>query len=124
MLALPASSLAQSAGSDQYQDPLAGHTGGGHTGSSGSGHTGSSGSSSSGGGGSSPASATPPASASGTTGGSAGTGTTQANAARSGKGQLPRTGFDVILTIEMGLALLLTGVVAQRTIVLRDRRNN
>jgi hypothetical protein len=29
-----------------------------------------------------------------------------------------------VLTIELGLALLLTGIVTQRTLVLRDRREH
>jgi hypothetical protein len=109
-LAFPAPSLAQSAGDDQYEDPLAGQPSNGSSSSSG----GSSGS------GSAPTPApatTPPAS-----GGSEGT-APQATAAASPNGELPRTGFDVIVTIELGLALLLTGLVAQRTLVLRDRRD-
>jgi hypothetical protein len=109
MLALPATSLAQSAGDDQYQDPLAGQTGGngGKSGSNGS--TGSTGSTGSAPSTPAPAAATDPATS----------GTPQASAAQSGT--LPRTGFDVVLTIELGLAMLLTGIVAQRMIVLRDR---
>lgn len=113
MLALPASSLAQSAGDDQYQDPLAGQPSGG----GGGGNTGSTGSSGGSGGGSAPA--TPSTTAGGAEGSSP-----QASAAQNGSGQLPRTGFDVIITIELGLALLLTGLVAQRVIVLRDRRED
>jgi hypothetical protein len=129
MLALPASSLAQSAGDDQYQDPLAGHSGGGSHSGSGSGSgtgagSGNTGGGRSGGGASTPAAATPTTGTSGATAGSSGAGAPQATAAQSGSGQLPRTGFDVILTIELGLAMLLTGVVAQRMIVLRDRRNS
>jgi hypothetical protein len=116
MLALPASSLAQSAGDDQYQDPLAGQpSGGGHSGGGGSsGSTGSTGSTGSSG--SAPVTPAPSAGTSAAT-------TPQATAAQSSSGQLPRTGFDVILTIELGLAMLLTGVVAQRMVVLRDRRD-
>jgi hypothetical protein len=105
MLALPATSLAQSAGDDQYQDPLAGQDGGGNS----SGSTGSSGSA--------PATPTPPSAAA-----PASTTTPQATAAQA-SGQLPRTGFDVVLTIEVGLAMLISGVVAQRMVVLRDRRD-
>jgi hypothetical protein len=112
-LAFPASSLAQSAGDDQYQDPLAGQGNGGDSGNSGN-----SGSSGSGTPTTPAAPTTPPAS-----GGSEGT-APQATPAASPSGQLPRTGFDVVLTIELGLALLLTGVVTQRTLVLRDRRDN
>jgi hypothetical protein len=123
LLVLPATSLAQSAGDDQYNDPLAGQTGGGHSGTShsGGGHSGgskgSTGTSGTSGTGSAatptPAAATPSTS-------SAASANPQASAAA--RKQLPRTGFDVILTVEMGLALLLTGVTAQRTLVLRDRR--
>ncbi len=111
MLALPASSLAQSAGDDQYQDPLAGQGGGG-------GHSGHSGSAGSAAAGSAPSTPTPAAATSPAT-----TTTPQATAAQSGKGQLPRTGFDVVISFELGLAMLLTGVVAKRMIVLRDRRD-
>jgi hypothetical protein len=116
-LAFPASSLAQSAGDDQYQDPLAGQGNGGNGGNSG--NSGNSGSSGSGAAPTAPATPTTPP----TSGGSEGT-APQATAAASPSGQLPRTGFDVVLTIELGLALLLTGVVTQRTLVLRDRRDN
>ena len=109
MLALPASSFAQSAGDDQYQDPLAGQgSSGGH-----SGHTGSTGSA-----GSTPTAPTPAAAASPAT-----SGTPSATTAQSGAAQLPRTGFDVIISFELGLAMLLSGVVAKRMIVLRDRRD-
>jgi hypothetical protein len=105
MLALPAVGLAQSAGDDQYTDPLAGQHSGGHSGSKGSGGN---------------ASAPPPTTAPATQTPAATTAAAQpASAAR---GQLPRTGFDVILTIELGIAMLLTGVVVQRIVVLRDRR--
>jgi hypothetical protein len=109
-LAFPAQSLAQSAGGDQYQDPLAGEPsgGGGHSGGSGSSGSGS-------------APATPSISPA-PSGGSEGT-SPQASATATQTGQLPRTGFDVVLTIELGLALLLTGIVAQRTLVLRERRD-
>src|SRR3954471_14089888 len=115
-LAFPAASLAQSAGDDQYQDPLAGQpSGGGNSGGSGnSGNTGSTGSTGSN---TAPAATTPTP----TSGGSEGT-APQASAAATSGGELPRTGFDVVLTIEIGLALLLTGIVTQRSLVLRDRR--
>lgn len=109
-LAFPAASLAQSAGDDQYQDPLAGQPSGGNKGDSG--NNGSSGF------GTAPAAPSTPT----TSGGAEGTAPT-AGAAATPSGELPRTGFDVVLTIELGLALLLTGVVAQRTLVLRDRRD-
>jgi hypothetical protein len=107
-LALPASSLAQSAGDDQYSDPLAGQPNTGGDSSSGS----------SGSTGSTPSAPTPAPSTS-----PASTTTPSATAAQSSDGQLPRTGFDVVLTIELGLAMLITGVVAQRMVVLRDRRD-
>jgi hypothetical protein len=110
MLALPASSLAQSAGDDQYSDPLKGQPNGGSNNGGGGGSNG-------GGGGSTP---TTPA---GTGTGTDGTATPQATAAQSPNGELPRTGVDVILTIELGIAMLLTGLVSQRLVVLRDRRD-
>jgi hypothetical protein len=114
-LAFPAASLAQSAGDDQYEDPLAGQPSGGNNGGSSGSSGGNSGSSGSG---TAPATPTPaPAS-----GGSEGT-APQATAAATANGELPRTGFDVVVTIELGLALLLTGLVSQRTLVLRDRRD-
>jgi hypothetical protein len=123
LLAFPALSLAQSAGDNQYSDPLQGNNGGnstnGHitsTGGGGSGNTSPGG----GGGGSTPASSpttTAQAPTTATTSGSQGSTSATAN------GELPRTGFDVILTIELGLAMLLSGVVAQRMVVLRDRRD-
>jgi len=113
-LALPATALAQSAGDNQYQDPLAGtHSGTHHSSSGSSGSSGTSGSQ---------------ASSPSTSGSSspASTSTSASNAAASpsassGK-QLPRTGFELLLPIELGLALLLTGVTLRRVLVLRDRR--
>jgi hypothetical protein len=118
MLALPASSFAQSAGDDQYQDPLSGQGGGGGNSPS---------SSSGGGGGNSSPSTTPAASTPSTPGtaSTAGTGTGSdpaTGASSTANGELPRTGFDVIVTIELGIAMLLSGWVAQRLLVLRDRR--
>ena len=132
MLAFPAASLAQSAGDDQYQDPLANSGGGsstGHTTSTGGGGGSNSSSSGGGGGGGSSSSGAAPSASSGTnvpTSGSTGTGTStpQASAAGSSGKQLPRTGFDVIVTFELGFALLLGGLVAQRMIVLRERRDS
>jgi hypothetical protein len=118
MLVLPATSLAQSAGDDQYNDPLSGqnshsgggHSGGGHSGGS-KGSTGTSGSGTA----ATPAPAASTPSATGATG-------SDPQASAASRKQLPRTGFDVILTVEIGLALLLAGVTWQRTLVLRDRR--
>jgi hypothetical protein len=108
MLALPAVSLAQSAGDDQYNDPLKGRHGGGHSGSTGStGHA------------STPPPTTAPAAQTPAATSASTPGSQPASTARS---RLPRTGFDVILTIELGIAMLLTGVVVQRIVVLRDRR--
>jgi hypothetical protein len=129
-LALPATSMAQSAGDNQYQDPLANSGGGsqGHiTNSTGGG---SGGSSNSGGGGGGSGSSSPstssnvPAASSATTG--AGTSTPASGAAASGtpKGQLPRTGFDVIVSFELGIAMLLAGLVAHRMLTLRERRDS
>jgi hypothetical protein len=130
MLALPATSLAQSAGDDQYQDPLAnsGGSSNGHTTDTGGG-SGNSGSSGGSGGGGGSSSAGTPSSGSGSnvsTAGSAATGTPSPAEVASGTpaGQLPRTGFDVILTFELGFAMLLAGLVAQRLIVLRERRDS
>jgi hypothetical protein len=132
MLALPATSLAQSAGDDQYQDPLAGSGGShGHITNTTGGGSSSSGSSSSGGagGGSSSSSSSPSTGSNVPTAGAATNGTTTTpttGEAASGtpKGQLPRTGFDVIVSFELGLAMLLAGLVAHRMITLRERREN
>jgi hypothetical protein len=129
MLALPATSLAQSAGDDQYQDPLANSGGGsqGHiTNSTGGGSSGSgSPSSGSGGGGSS---SSPSTSSNVPTANSASSGTTTPTTGEAASGtpagQLPRTGFDVIVSFELGLAMLLAGLVAHRMITLRERREN
>jgi hypothetical protein len=125
LLALPGTAFAQNAGDDQYSDPLAGQ-GGGSSGSvsdGGGGGGGSTGSSGGGGSGSSVTPTTPTSSAGG--GVNTGTaGTPQATAAGGSQGELPRTGFDVIVTIELGLAMLLAGLVAHRTIVLRERRDS
>ena len=123
-LAAPATSFAQSAGQDQYQDPLAGGNGGsgGSTGggSTGGGSTGG-GSTSTTGSGTTGTGTAPASTAPGTT---AGTGTTTSAPTASGAqaGQLPNTGFDVIVTFELGLAMLLLGLVSHRLLVLRDRR--
>jgi hypothetical protein len=125
VLALPTTAFAQNAGDDQYSDPLAGQ--GGSSGSVSDGGGGGSTGSSGGGGGGSTVTPTSPTSAanSGTNGVAAGTGTTpQATAAGGSQGELPRTGFDVVVTIELGLAMLLSGLVAHRMIVLRERRDS
>jgi hypothetical protein len=133
MLALPATSLAQSAGDDQYQDPLANSGGGtrGHItnttggGSSSSGSAGSSSSSGSGGGsGSSAPSTSSNVPTAGSTSGATTTPTTGEAASGTPKGQLPRTGFDVIVSFELGIAMLLAGLVAHRMLTLRERRDS
>jgi hypothetical protein len=126
-LAAPASSFAQSAGQDQYQDPLAGSGASGSAGGGGSSGSGSTnGSGSTGGGGSagtvpastpSTAPTSPETTASGTT-------TSPTASGAQASGELPRTGFDVIVTFELGLAMLLLGLVSHRLIVLRDRRHS
>jgi hypothetical protein len=122
-LALPASSLAQSAGDDQYSDPLAGGSTGGHISNTNGGGGGSSGSGSG-----SSSSGTPSTTSNVPTANSAGTGTatptTGEAASGTPKGQLPRTGLDVIVSFELGLAMLLTGLVAHRMLALRERRDS
>ena len=109
-LAAPTPSFAQNAGQDQYQDPLAGGDGG-SGGSTGTAPTGTA-----------PTGTAPTSTPStGTT--TAGTGTDPVTGAQTSNGELPRTGFDVVLTVELGLALLLLGIVSQRTLVLRERRD-
>jgi hypothetical protein len=129
-LAAPASSFAQNAGQDQYQDPLAGgngsSTGGGSTGggSTGGGSTGS-GTTSGGstGGGTTSTPSTSPTSTPSTGAAASGTTADPATGAQA-PGELPRTGFDVILTFELGVAMLLLGLVSHRLLVLRDRRHH
>ena len=127
MLALPATSFAQSAGDDQYHDPLAnsgGSTNGHTTDTGGGGGSGNSSGSGSGGGGNTPAAPSTSSGSNVPTSGSTGGGTSQATAAQSNGKQLPRTGFDVVVTFELGFAMLLVGLVAQRMIVLRERRDS
>jgi hypothetical protein len=120
VLAAPGSSFAQNAGQDQYQDPLAGgnggSTGGGSTGSgtTGGGSTGS---------GTTSTPGTSPTSTPSTAPTAAGTTADPATGAQA-PGELPRTGFDVILTFELGVAMLLLGLVSHRLLVLRDRRHH
>ena len=125
LLALPGTALAQNAGDDQYSDPLAGQGGGSSGSVTDGGGSGSSGSSGGGGGGSTVTPTTPTsAGTSGTSGAGTTTGTPQTTAAGGSQGELPRTGFDVIVTIELGLAMLLAGLVSHRMIVLRERRDS
>ena len=123
MLALPASSLAQSAGDDQYSDPLAGN--GGSTSGNVTNTSGGSGGGSSGSGGGSTSSGTPTTvPTANTTGTGTATPTTGEAASGTPAGQLPRTGFDVIVSFELGLAMLLAGLVGQRMLTLRERRDS
>ena len=93
-LAVPSSAFAQSAGDNQYQDPLGGSQGSsGASQGSGSGSSSTTGSSSSG------------SSSSGQTTGSAGS----ASASASGR-QLPRTGAEPFTIALLGGGLLLAGV--------------
>jgi LPXTG-motif cell wall-anchored protein len=108
-LALPAAALAQSAGDQQYQDPLAGQGGGGSsspsTPSQPSGSSGSSGSQ------------TPAAPAPSTSNGSTAA-TPSANGSR--PVTLARTGFDAWVLIAVGLAL----VAAAGLLVIPRRRHD
>ena len=125
MLALPATSLAQSAGDDQYQDPLAGQNGGGttsdnqtpsgSTGTTGGGTTGSTGTTS-------PSGTTGTGTTTPTT--TTGTPTTVAQAGAEGSptppGELPRTGGDPILVCIFGFAMLLMGTGLRTAVPSRD----
>lgn len=108
-LAAPVGALAQSAGDNQYQDPLAGHSSKGSGGSSG--------------GGSRSAQSTPAAtpSANSGTSGSSGSGSTSGAKASAQSGQLPRTGFELLIPVELGLALLLAGATLRRWLTLQSR---
>jgi LPXTG-motif cell wall-anchored protein len=107
-LALPASALAQSAGDNQYQDPLAGPNSGG---------SGSSGSSGSSGGGSSGSSAPAPSQGSSGSSGTAGSSASSAGTAGSGTNAqaLPRTGGHPEALALAGLVLLGGGLALRRT---------
>jgi hypothetical protein len=124
LLAFPAISVAQSAGDNQYSDPLQGNggnsTNGNATSTGGGGGGGSTPSGSSGGGGNAPVAAPNTMAQAPTTE----TASTAQEGSPTPQGELPRTGFNVILTIELGLAMLLCGVVVQRMVVLRDRREH
>lgn len=119
--AMPVTGFAQSIGDDQYSDPIPNGGDGGNGG--GGGNSGGGGNTGGGGGGTT----TPPATPSGTTPGTTtpGAATTPSSGGAEGqkRGELPRTGFDVLLTIELGMAMLLLGVVGQRLLVLRERRD-
>jgi hypothetical protein len=111
-LAFPAASLAQSIGDEQYVDPIPGHTGGG-------GNTPTTPATPS----TPPTPSTPSTPSTPTAAGTTtdpSTGATSATA----NGQLPRTGFDVIVTVELGIAMLLVGLVSQRMLAIRERRSH
>jgi LPXTG-motif cell wall-anchored protein len=101
VMALPAVALAQSAGDNQYINPLAGGGGNSSKSGGGSGNSGAKGAASSGTAGNSAAST--PAS---------GTGSGQGN-------QLPRTGFPAGLLALSGAALLGSGVALRRRVTPR-----
>jgi hypothetical protein len=69
-------------------------------------------------------SGTPTTTPASTTPGTAGTTSSPTASGAQAPGELPRTGFDVLLTFELGLAMLLLGLVSHRLIVLRDRRHS
>jgi hypothetical protein len=105
-VALPAAAVAQSAGEDQYTDPLQGG-GGGSSGGGG----GSSGGGSGGGGGGGDAPAQPAQSQTETT-----PAPTQATPAQADdSGGLPRTGFPVAVLVGAGLILLSGGLALRRS---------
>ena len=103
-VALPTAAIAQSAGEDQYTDPLQG----GGAGGSGGGSGGGGGSSGGGGGGSAPTtlaqSDTAPAAD-----------TTKPAQADDSGGGLPRTGFPIAILLGSGMILLSTGLALRRT---------
>jgi hypothetical protein len=107
-VALPAAAIAQSAGEDQYTDPLQGG-GSGSTGGGGSGGGGSSGGSGGGGGGNAPAQPASTQSDDPTPAQAA-----PAQADDSDGGGLPRTGFPVAVLVGAGLILLSGGLALRR----------
>jgi len=125
LLALPATSFAQSAGDDQYQDPLAGQGGGSTSDDQApSGSTGTTGGGTTGGG----------TTGTGTTGTSGSTtapttttGTPPTTVASSGAegsptppGELPRTGGSPIMVSIFGFAMLLMGTGLRAAVPSRD----
>jgi len=106
VVAVPAAAIAQSAGEDQYTDPL---QGGGAGGSGGGGGSGSSGGGGGGGGGNAPATQ----SQSGTT--PAANTAKPAQAKEKSGGGLPRTGFPIAILLGSGMILLSTGLALRRT---------
>jgi hypothetical protein len=105
-VALPTAAIAQSAGEDQYTDPLqGGGAGGGNGGGSGGG-----GSSGGGGGGGN----APTTQAQSDTAPAADT-AKPAQAADDSDGGLPNTGFPIAILLGSGLILLSTGLALRRT---------
>ena len=103
--AVPSAAFAQGAGSDQYQDPLAGQPGAGNGGGGGGGGNGGGGGGNGGGNGSAPTAGTDQ-----TTSASTGGGTTSAQAGN----QLPATGADAWLLALAGASLLGGGLGLRR----------
>jgi LPXTG-motif cell wall-anchored protein len=110
VVALPAAAVAQDAGSNQYQDPLAGEPG------SGSGNGGGGGSGGGGGGGGG-GNTTP---SSGTQGVQSGTGAGDGTQAAQSRDQLPATGADAWLLAFAG-AMLLAGGLGLRRVAERQQ---
>jgi hypothetical protein len=106
-VALPAAAIAQSAGEDQYTDPLQG----GGAGGSGGGSGGGGGSSGGGGGGGGSA---PTTQAQSDTSPAADT-AKPAQAKDDSDGGLPNTGFPIAILLGSGLILLSTGLALRRT---------
>lgn len=110
LLALPGAALAQSAGDDQYSDPFGdtqdgGQSGGGDT-STGGGDTGSTGGE--------PSGDDAPVSSEPDTGSTAPDTTTAVPVAVESGGELPRTGFEVVLLLAAAFPLLVAGVALRR----------
>jgi hypothetical protein len=115
-LALPASSLAQSAGDDQYQDPIAGDGGysnGGGTTNDGTGG-GTTGGGTTGGGGVGTSGSSPTTTAGQPTSTTTASGTVEGTPAA--PGELPRTGGDPVFVALFGVAMLLMGTSLTLTV--------
>jgi hypothetical protein len=100
-VALPAAAIAQSAGEDQYTDPLQGGGSGGGGGNGGGG--------SSGGGGNAPTTQ-----AQSDTSPAASTNAEPAQAEADDSGDLPNTGFPIAILLGSGMILLSTGLALRR----------
>lgn len=112
VLALPAAALAQSAGDDQYSDPFGDTQGGGGDTSTDSGDTGSTGGNS--GGGDAPVTSAPDTGSTAPDTGSAAPETTSVPVATESGGELPRTGFEIVLLLATAFPLLVAGVALRR----------